>query len=227
MHPCRRQKVFDEVDMQAGDRSIEGVIPEPISRLAFVIAGISFVPLFGVPFGIAAVLWGLFRLDRDGGKVAVVGAGGILFSVLLYGGLFYFGFVKRGGLYDHLREELASTMLTNLVSEIEFYRVEHGHYPRSLEDLSGGAEDPAASIYDPTVVSVKGKQRLFYYKLTQDSSGYYLRGVGQDGVPFTADDLLPEVAHVPGSKIGLRLGRPGDNVSAPHQGGGKAPTKPR
>lgn len=213
--------------MRAGDRSIEGVIPEPISRWAFVIAGISFVPLFGVPFGIAAVLWGLFRLDRDGGRVAAVGAGGVLFSVLLYGGLFYFGFVKRGGLYNHLREELASTMLTNLVSEIEFYRVEHGHYPQSLEDLSGGAEDPAASIYDPTLVSVKGKRRLFYYKLSEDGSGYYLRGVGPDGIPFTADDLLPQVAHVPGSDIGLRLGTPGDSVADSLQGGVEAPTKRR
>jgi hypothetical protein len=213
--------------MKSGDHSTKGVIPEPISSTAFIIAGISFVPLLGVPFGIAAVLWGLLRLDRGGGKVAAVGAGGVLFSLLLYGGLFYFGFVKRGGLYDHLREQLASTMLTNLVSEIEFYRVEHGHYPDSLEDLSGGADDPAASIYDPTVASVKGKQRLFYYKLSEDGSGYYLRGVGPDGVPFTADDLLPQVAHMPGSGIGLRLGRPGDSVSASHHGGAEAPTKRR
>jgi hypothetical protein len=194
--------------MQVDEPSIEGVIPAPISRSAFIVAGISFVPLLGVPFGIAAVVWGLLRLDRGGGKVAAVGAGGVLFSVLLYAGLFYFGFVQRGGLYDHLREELASTMLTNLVSEVEFYRVQHGEYPRSLEDLGGPANNPVASIYDPTVVSVKGKQRLFYYELSADGSGYYLRGVGQDGVPFTADDLLPQVEHVPGSKIGLLMGSP-------------------
>ena len=42
----------------------------------FVIGGLSFVPLVGVLFGLAAIVWGLIARKRGGGKLALVGAAG-------------------------------------------------------------------------------------------------------------------------------------------------------
>jgi len=49
-----------------------------------------------------------------------------------------------------------------------------------------------------------GKPRYFYYERV-GTDHYYLRGVGPDGRPFTADDILPQVQLTPGSKLGLLI----------------------
>ena len=49
-------------------------------------------------------------------------------------------------------------------------------------------------IVDPTIMPRRNVQsRDFYYELKPDGSGYYLLGVGADGLPFTSDDLLPNL----------------------------------
>jgi len=45
---------------------------------------------------------------------------------------------------------------------------------------------------------------LFYYERSGDAH-YYLRGVGNDGKAFTADDILPNIEQTENSKIGLLL----------------------
>jgi hypothetical protein len=180
---------------------------EKLSGSAFVIAGLSFIPLLGIPFGIAALIWGI-RTKKVGGKrLALIGGAGVLVTFILYGGLFYFGFVKRGGIYDELRTRSAQINLNTLVEAVEFYRVQHGSYPASLDALQ--ASLPKISmvfINDPTDVRFGSEPRHFYYQ-TVGTNHYYLRGVGSDGVPFTPDDILPEVELTPGSKLGLLIDR--------------------
>jgi hypothetical protein len=55
---------------------------------ALAVAAMSFVPLAGVPFGIAAIVWGLSSRKKRGKAVAAVGAAGIASTVLRYTGLF-------------------------------------------------------------------------------------------------------------------------------------------
>lgn len=164
-----------------------------------MLAGASFIPLLGVPMGLAAIVVGLATRRPGGRRVAWTGAAGIAFSVLLYGGLFYFGFVQRGGVYDHLRARLAQEQLNDLVPRIEFYRLQHGRYPEDLDALrgEGGGLNPVM-IMDPSTVS----PRAFFYRRVGDGH-YYLRGLGPDGEPFTADDIVPTVAPAGGSRIGL------------------------
>lgn len=159
---------------------------------AFVVAGVSFVPLLGVLPGLIAVIWGLVS-NRKGAKlVALLGAAGIMVTIALYGSLFYFGFAQRGGVYDGLRTQLAGTQLNQLVPIVETYKLRHGAYPSTLDDLA--KDIPAnsavsifdASGHDPT------KPRKFFYEPAGEGH-YYLRGVGEDGQPFTADDILPDV----------------------------------
>lgn len=154
--------------------------------LGYVIGGMSFIPLIGVLFGIIAIIWG-FAIKHT--KLKIVGACGIAFTVLLYSALGYFGFVQEGGVYDELRGELTKTQLTSAVQAIEFYKVQNGHYPESLEILQKSLpENSMVFLHDATQVNTDGK--LYYYKLIDESS-YHIRSYGRDGLINTADDILP------------------------------------
>jgi hypothetical protein len=171
---------------------------------AFVLGGLSFIPLLGVPLGIAVIIWGLVTKKIGAKKLALIGLGGILSSVLLYGGLFYFGFVQRGGIYDSLRVRLAQSMLTSLVPAIEYYKIQHGGYPLDLDTLRKSLpKDSFISVSDPT--DVRQPKNFYYERVGNDH--YYLRSVGPDGEPFTADDILPEIDQATSKNLGLLLDR--------------------
>ena len=181
-------------------------VPEKLGIFPYVLGGMSFIPLLGVIFGVIAIVWGLVTNKLGGKRLAAIGAGGIFFTVILYGALFYFGFMQRGGVYDDLRAKLAQTTINSLVQSIEFYKVQHGKYPESLKILQESLpRDNFATVFDPTDVKLS-EPRYFYYELV-DEDHYFLRGLGSDGQPFTADDIVPQVSSAPGSKIGLLLQR--------------------
>ena len=176
-----------------------------LGATAYVIGGLSFIPLFGFFIGLAAVIWGLVTRKAGGKLLAAIGAGGMAFTVAIYGGLFYFGFIQRGGIYDHLRLQLAQSQLNRLVPVIEFYKVGSGSYPESLEQLAASQpKDSLIFVYDPLDVSSWATPRYFFYQRV-DADHYYLRGVGPDGLPFTADDIVPQVDPKFAGKIGLLI----------------------
>jgi len=180
---------------------------EKLGGFPFVIGGLAFIPLLGIPFGIAALIWGLRTKKIGGKKLAMLGGAGILVTLALYGSLFYFGFAKRGGIYDELRTRLAQNNLNTLVQAVEFYKVQHGSYPESLKALRESLpKDSLVFVDDPTDIKFSGKPRYFYYERV-GTDHYYLRGVGPDGLPFTSDDILPQVQLTPGSKLGLLIER--------------------
>jgi len=167
----------------------------------------SFIPLLGVLFGLIAIVWGLVTKKHGGKRLAAIGAAGISFTIILYGALFYFGTMQRGGIYDDLRTKLAQTTMNSLVQSIEFYKIQHGSYPESLKALQESLpKDSLTFVFDPTDVKVGGQPRYFYYERVGDDH-YYLRGLGPDGQPFTPDDIVPQVSSVPNSKAGLFLER--------------------
>jgi hypothetical protein len=176
----------------------------PVSFVAYVIAGASFIPCIGVIFGIVAIVWGVARRARS---LVLLGVGGILFTVVLYGALFYFGFCKRGGFYDELRSKLAVTMLNSAVKEIEYYKLQHGHYPTNVQELSTSGPNKFPTITDPTAMAHKGTNAYFYYELESAGTSYFLRSVGPDGIPFTADDIVPSISEEERKHTGLKLTR--------------------
>jgi hypothetical protein len=179
-----------------------------LGTFPFVLGGMSFIPLLGILFGIAALTWGLVTKRAGGKKLALIGAGGIGFTFVLYGGLFYFGFVQRGGVYDHLRDQMAQSMLNSLVPAIEYYKVEHGSYPESLEELRKSLpKNSFIFVADPRNVGFGRTPENYYYKRVGDNH-YYLRGVGQSGKPFGPDDIVPQVDRASLSKLGLLIEPP-------------------
>ncbi len=140
--------------------------------------------------------------------LAILGAGGILFTVLLYSTLFYVGIHQRGGVYDKLREQLAVTMLNSAVRDLEFYKLQHGHYPVALSELNTKDITKPMSVIDPTAMQRPGtKNAYFYYELDAAGNSYFLRSVGADGVAFTDDDILPTLSEEERKNTGLKLAR--------------------
>ena len=183
------------------------VAPQPkIHTAAYVLAAISFIPLIGLLFGIAALVLSILGWRKRGAKiVALIASLGMLCTVALYGALFYFGFVQRGGVYDELRQQLAVNTLSALVSEVEFYHLQHGVYPESLEQLQKSQSNKPIFIYDTSSTPLSSEPfRLFYYERSGDTH-YYLRSVGNDGEPFTGDDILPDIGQSENGKIGLLM----------------------
>ena len=179
-----------------------------MSTGAYVVAGLSYIPLIGIPFGIAAIIWGAASRKTGHRRVALIGGGGIVCTIVLYAALFYFGFVQTGGVYDRLRSQMARPQLDTLVQSIEFYRLQYGSYPDSLEQLQASLPQPSfISIYDPTRFRLGTKLQVFYYERS-GADHYYLRSVGADGQPFTDDDIVPDIKLVPGSKVGLLFDKP-------------------
>lgn len=189
------QDGLDHASGEAAGRDVANTTGEKLGAWPYVVGGLSFIPLCGVVFGIVSIVWGLVTPKRGGKLLALIGASGIAFTVIIYGTLFYFGFIQRGGVYDSLREELARSQLASLVPSIEFYKVQNGRYPDSLVVLQKSLrQGQAVFIVDPTsMVGLNPQTRLFYYEVVNDGSGYYLLGVGTDGKPFTSDDLAPSV----------------------------------
>lgn len=133
---------------------------KPLGCLPYAIGGVSFIPLLGVLFGIIAVVWGIAR--RAWALVAL-GACGIVFTIIVYGALFYFGMFQRGGMYDKLRSQLAVTMLNSAVKEIEFYKLQHGHYPASLSEAEPKDKMQMNNFIDPTFIQHRDPKETHFY----------------------------------------------------------------
>jgi len=150
------------------------------------------------------------RPKRSRSAVAVLGAVGVLALVIVFafGALFYFGFVQRGGVYDGLRARLAQSTLNSLVPAIEFYKLQHGTYPESLDQLRKSLpKDSITPVFDPTITHFGTSPKPFFYERV-GSDHYYLRGVGADGIPFTPDDILPDIDPATRDKTGLLIAPP-------------------
>jgi len=177
-----------------------------LSRFPYIVGGLSFIPLIGIFFGIIVILWGLIKIRQGGWKLILIGILGISLTVIIYGTLFYKGFVERGGIFDKLRSQMAQPMLTDLIKNIEYYKLQKGTYPERLEELIPESKQRSQGfimIYDPTCVDLKMKEpRLFYYELINEGRNYRLFSSGLDGLPFTEDDIHPIVTEEEMQNIG-------------------------
>jgi hypothetical protein len=153
--------------------------PEPVSIVGWVFGGLSFIPLVGVLFGIIAITIGAIKGSK--GQI-VLGTAGILFSVLLYGGLFYFGYVAKTGPYARLRVQLVRQEMSTDAGQIALYKSQHGTLPATLSDL--GAVRPQGMFFtiDPWGT------RLKY--VPQSNGHFELISAGPDKAFGTSDDVV-------------------------------------
>lgn len=175
-----------------------------LRRLPYAIGGLSFAPFVGFIFGSVAVVWGLALWKTTGKRLIVIGLVGMVFSFALQTGLYRFGFIGRDGIPAPARDALAQGALNALVPQIEAYKAKHGRYPKTLAALTrADAANDHVLIYDPTFAPSSGQaRRTFHYRPAKSRMAYYLLGVGTDGVPYTADDVLP---NPPSGPTGLKI----------------------
>ena len=98
-------------------------------------------------------------------------------------------------------QDLASESQKNLdllAAHINEYKVKHGYLPKSLRDVQRNSTimDVSYNLKDGGILD----HPLYYYMIL-DSNNYFLSGIGRDGIPKTADDLIPNPndAHFPKS----------------------------
>lgn len=155
---------------------------------------ICLVPLLGAILGLALLIMGLVRYKDK--WLAIIGGAGILWTVLLYGTLFYA--LRHASIFRNGFEDISQMQLNRLIKDVEFYKLSHGDYPDNLKQLQD--EDKLTPINDPVQGLSGGGQAYYNYEKLGDH--YLLFSSGKDGVPNTRDDLFPQVAITENSHIG-------------------------
>ena len=168
--------------------------------LVYILSGFSMIPWVGGFIGFVVLLSGIIYYKS---KILIaIGATGLIITLGIYGSLYYFGEVKRGGVYDELTVLSTEHSLKMLISEIELYKVQNDKYPENLIQVTKNNYNRLH--LDPILekVATKSESKEFYYKL--DSDGYKLFSVGFDKTPFTEDDIHPQLKQIEIKKYGYK-----------------------
>jgi hypothetical protein len=183
-----------EVDKQSIDKILENSIQQK-SKPPYLLGLICLIPLVGAFVGLGLLLYGLLKYKDK--WLSIIGAAGILWTILFYSTFFYAG--THASIFKKGFKDISQLQLNSLVKNIEFYKLEHGLYPDSLKELLN--DDKLAPIND-AVQGMSSKENSYYnYKKVGDK--YFLFSSGLDGVPNTQDDLFPQVRIIDSTKIGL------------------------
>lgn len=155
------------------------------------------IPLIGAFAGFVLIILGLVHY-KD--KVFVImGAIGIIITVALYGSMFYSmqhsSFAKDGF------AQITQTQINDLVKNIEFYKLQNGAYPDSLQQLD--TKDSFVSIYDTMNDLDMSNKKATPYHYQKKGNKYLLFSVGVDGKPDTRDDIYPTLGGADTSKLGF------------------------
>lgn len=169
---------------------------------AFILAGISFIPLIGIFTGIICIVIASVGKKSNSKFLGGLGLAGILFSVVLYGSLYYKA--TSDGVFSKGFEVHAISAMTSLVRNIEYYKLQQGIYPESMDDIRANLkEGELVFSFDMSApMNVNNKQRDFYFEVINDGNNYLLFGIGQDSTPFTQDDIYPSIDPVKDKNIG-------------------------
>ncbi|HWB59491.1 MAG TPA: hypothetical protein VG733_08365 [Chthoniobacteraceae bacterium] len=165
-------------------------------------AVLSFIPGLGLFFGAVGLAYGIAKK-----RWATLGiaCAGLLLNIVIFAYGAYFGIFKRGGAVDKARAKETPLILNRAVADLEAYKAGHGHYPASLQEASAGSMRLRTDFTDPIAIErLEFSNQFFYYELSPDGASYYLRSVGLDGKPFTADDIVPSLTDEELKNTGLK-----------------------
>ena len=159
--------------------------PSTQSKPPYLLGLLGFMPLVGFFVGLGLLLYGIIKYKDK--KLIVIGISCMLFTIIVYSSLFYYGFKSEAGKKGWAN--LSQLGLNSLVKNVEYFKIEHGHYPDSLQQLIN-KNDPVF-IDDPLRGFDGNKNINFNYKNLGDR--YLLYSSGIDGIANTKDDIYPEV----------------------------------
>jgi len=168
-----------------------------ISKPPYLLGLLCLLPLIGAFVGIALILYGVFKY-KDW-RLVLVGSLGLIITIAVYSFLFFD--LKYGKSTAESFAKISQKQLNNLVKQIEFFKLQNGKYPDSLEQLR--TNDVIVIIEDPLLtrkMDIKMKTTFQYQKIDK---GYALFSVGIDGIPNTPDDIYPNIFDSDSNKFGL------------------------
>jgi hypothetical protein len=165
-------------------------------RPPYALGLLSAIPFAGAVTGVALIILGVFKYKDI--WLVILGALGVGFTIIIY--TIYSGMPTAYDLNSKQAKSAfaqeAQYQLNSLVKEIEFYKLENGVYPDSLQQL--GLKDSFTNIDDP-LLSGKKNDTYNYHRI---GNKYTLFSSGPDQIPNTADDIYPSIK-IDTSKIGL------------------------
>lgn len=164
-------------------------------RPPYLLGLLCLIPLVGAFVGAGLLLYGILKYKDK--WLSIIGAAGILWTIIVYSMLYYVG--SHIIPFSKGFEDLSQRQLNSLVRSVEFYNLEHGQYPDSLQQLE--TEDPFAPVNDP-VLGMRSKGNS-YFKYERMDKKYKLFSAGPDAIPNTYDDLFPQLIITDSSKFGL------------------------
>jgi len=151
---------------------------------------LGFIPIVGLFAGIVFLINGIFKY-RDKWLISI-GVGCILFTIIFFYRQMHDPLITEGF------AKISQIQLNSLVKEIEFYKIQNGAYPDSLEQLD--IKDSFTNITDP-LLNGKKQDKYFYHRI---GNKYTLFSSGVDATSNTADDIYPTIDT---SKIGLIINK--------------------
>lgn len=174
---------------------------------AFVLVGISFIPLIGVLTGVICILNAAITRRPNSKLLGFLGFCGVMVSVILYGVVLPNMFKNTD--FSKQFEPHAISAMTSLVRNIEYIKMQSGAYPANMEEVRGNLkEGEMVFSYDMSgPFGIDEKQRDFHYEVINDGGNYLLFGVGVDATAFTEDDIYPLIDPVKDKNIGWLNGK--------------------
>ncbi len=181
-----------------------------ISKLVYIPAILSIIPVIGIPFGISALLWGISDWKIGGKKAVTVAILGFL-SSLLFGWYVYsmVDTVLTSASYIETKTEVTKASLAYVMRYIEYYKLGHGHYPNSLDELREIDFKFAERAFidgftTPWIIPRLSGGQQFFYEVQEDGNSYDLFSAGPDKIYHTQDDIYPVVLDEYRHILGLR-----------------------
>jgi hypothetical protein len=165
-------------------------------RPPYLIGLLCLLPLIGAFVGIALILYGIFKY-RDKWLI-IIGSAGLIITIAAYSFLFYN--LKYGKETSKGFAKISQMELNSLIKNIEFYKIEKGKYPDSLEELR--VDDKMIIIEDPLLTRKMNDNIKSTFQYQKIGSGYTLFSVGIDEIPNTIDDIYPNISDKDERKFG-------------------------
>ena len=168
--------------------------------LLIILSACSFIPFFGIFFGVLSVIIGLIDFSRFR-LIFILGVSGIGLTLLLAGSIFFMSkLLFNSDSVVRVKTEATEIFLSNLSGELENYKCMHGSYPDSLGKVSSSNNMIVTTdMFNTDYVKGNDKNRTkvpeFYYRAENDT--FVLFSVGRDGKAFTKDDIFPKKMRVP------------------------------
>ena len=152
------------------------------------------IPLIGAFVGLFLLLYGIFKYKDK--LLTIMGAAGIGITIFAYSFLFYN--LRYGKTTSAAFARISQMQINSLVKHIEFYKMQYGTYPDSLEQVS--KDDETVMIQDPLLLRRMDPSADLNFRYKKGKDTYILFSVGEDGVPGTADDIYPSLKKTWGDK---------------------------